>query len=169
MYLGYKKWGWSTMDILKIVLLIITSASLVACKVELTNEEDDDDNIMEYVFSKSGRVEVIDINEEYDLTITGSSNKLNIKGNLRRLSITDSENQLYLLEHDDLDSITITASNSLIEAFDIDVDKIVISGEKNQIWVNACGDLSIAGSENIVFAMDEGECGVITILSEDDN
>jgi len=169
MYIGYKQWGWSTMEILKIVLLIITSASLVACKVELTNEEEADDNIMEYVFSKSGRVEVIDINEEYDLTITGSSNNLDISGNLRKLSITGGENQLDLLEYDDLDSITITASNSMINAVDIDVEKIVISGDNNQILVNACNHLSLAGDQNLVYTMDEGECGVTTLLTEDDN
>lgn len=169
MYLGYKKWGWSTMDILKIVLLIITSVSLVACKVELTNEEDDEDNIIEYVFSKSGQVKDIDVNDEYDLTITGSSNNLDINGNLRKLSITGGENQLDLLEHDDLDSITITASNSLINAVDIDVEKIVISGDNNQILVNACHHLSIAGEQNLVYTMDEGECGVITMITEDDN
>jgi ribosomal protein S4E len=157
------------MDILKIVLLIMASASLVACKVELTSEDEDEGNIIEYVFDKSGRVDVIDINEEYDLTITGSNNKLDIKGNLRNLSITDSENQVYLLEYDDLDSITITASSSVIDAPDIDVEKIVISGDKNQILVNTCDDLSIAGSDNVVISMDEGECDEITTFTEDDN
>ncbi len=146
------------MKLLKIANFFLLALLLSACQVELNNVEDDDE-VVEYIFYKSEMVDdIYPTSNEYDLTITGARNKLEIEGDIRHLTITNDDNQLELLDRDYVEEISLSASGVIINAVDTDVKKIMIAGDGNVITVADCNSLLIAGNDNQVISMKEGGC-----------
>lgn len=149
------------MKTLYLASLLFSLTLLSGCQVELSTAQDDEDEkeVIEYIFYKSSQVETVSPSDsEYDLTITGADNKLDIKGDVRNLAITGEGNLVELIDKDDLSTMELVASGTLISAVDSHVDDIKIAGDGNQITVASCKTLVITGNDNQVISMADGHC-----------
>jgi len=156
------------MKLFKVMNILIAVVLLSACKLEVSSvvEDDEEREPVEYIFYKSEMVEsVFPSSDEYDLTITGASNKLDIEGNVRVLSITNDDNQLDMLDADFVDVMSLSASGTIINAVEIHVKEIKIAGDGNVITVADCGSLLLAGQDNQVISMAEGSCDQVGLLN----
>ncbi len=159
------------MNLLKLSLALMLALLLSACKIELTSEEEEKDKdgqeIVEYIFYKNDVVETIyPTNLEYDLSIMGGGNSLEIEGDVRNLMITKDDNIIEMVEVDEIELLTISADRTIIDATDIFVGEIKIAGYENIITVASCDHLLLAGSGNLVLSIKDGECGVVELLIE---
>jgi uncharacterized Zn ribbon protein len=159
------------MNLLKLSLPLMLVLLLSACKVELTSEEEEKDkdgqDIVEYIFYKTDVVETIYPTKlEYDLSIMGGGNSLEIGGDVRNLMITKDDNIIEMVEVDEMELLTISADRTIIDAVDIVVGEIKIAGYENVITVASCDRLLLAGSGNQVLSIKDGECSDVELLVE---
>jgi hypothetical protein len=150
---------------MKVALLIVISASLAACKVELTNAEDDDQedkSVPVLVRSMSAEDETIDHDELYDFELKGDHNSLLLKGSLRRIVIEGSYNEIIVAEDTYIERLVIKGDRNILsmESNDVVIDEVVIDGDNNFLTFNQCQQLTDLGQDNQVALLDDSKCEV---------
>lgn len=151
------------MKILKVTLFVGLTLVLAACKVELTNVEDDDQedkNVALVERTISSETETIDHNELYDFELRGESNTLFLKANLRRITINGDHNNVMIVEDDYIERLLIKGDGNTftIESDDVIVDEIVIDGSNNFLEFSLCQALTDTGSDNQIVLLESTGC-----------
>jgi len=148
---------------MKVVLLIVISVGLAACKVELTNAEDDDQedkSVAVLVRSMSAEDETIDHDELYDFELKGDHNSLLLRGNLRRIVIEGSYNEIIIAQDSYIERLVIKGDSNILsmEKSDVVIDELVIEGDKNFLTFNQCKQLTDLGEDNQIALLENSEC-----------
>lgn len=148
---------------MKAILLLIISASLLACKVELTSVEDDDQEdkpVPVLVRTMSAEDEAIDHHELYDFELQGDQNSLLLKGNLRRILIEGSNNEVIITQDTYIERLVINGDSNILsmENNDVVIEEIVIDGDKNYLTFNQCKQLTNLGEDNQIALLENSEC-----------
>jgi hypothetical protein len=151
------------MSILKVTVFVGLTFVLVACKVELTNVEDDDQedkNVVLVERTKSSETETIDHNELYDFELRGESNTLFLKANLRRITINGGHNNVTIVEDDFIERLIIDGDGNTftIESSSVTVDEIIVDGNNNFLEFSSCQALTDTGSDNQIVLLESTGC-----------
>ena len=148
---------------LKVVLLILISANLAACKVELTsagNDDKDEGQVLTKSLEISGEAEIIDADTLYDFELTGTVNTLLLKGNLRRITVAGDRNNVTIVEDDYIERLAVNGDgNSFnIDSDDVIVDEIFIEGDNNILIFSQCHSITDTGADNQIMLLDGIQC-----------
>ena len=130
---------------------------LVSGCVITTGSSNENDEIQERVFDESSKDEEIDSSSKYNLSLTGSSNKITVLGNVEEMFITGSYNYVLIKEDSYLESLIITGlHNIIVQEDDLQtvIEEIEIAGDNNFIEVSQYRELIDVGSDNQVLMTD---------------
>ncbi|MEH6343729.1 MAG: hypothetical protein V7785_01470 [Bermanella sp.] len=144
----------------RVMMLIGLLFSLLASGcVVITGSSNDDDELQERVFDESSKDIEIDSSSKYNLSLTGSSNKVTLLGDVEEMFITGSYNYVLIKEDTYLESLIITGlHNIVVQEDDLQtvIGDIEIAGDNNFIEVSQYYALIDVGSGNQVLMTDSG-------------
>ncbi len=135
---------------------------LVSGCVITTGSSNENNELQERVFDESSKDEEIDSSSKYNLSLTGSSNKITVLGNVEEMFITGSYNYVLIKEDTYLESLTITGlHNIIVQEDDLQtvIEEIEIAGDNNFIEVSQYLELIDVGSDNQVLMTDPAFVG----------
>lgn len=141
------------------VLIGVLFSLLVSGCVVITGSSNDDKEIQERVFDESSKDIKIDASSKYNLSLTGSSNKITLLGDVEEMFITGSYNYVLIKEDTYLDSLTITGLHNIVVqegGLQTVIGDIEIAGDNNFIEVSLYHALVDVGSDNQVLMTDSG-------------
>ncbi len=127
-----------------------------------TGSSNENNELQERVFDESSKDEEIDSSSKYNLSLTGSSNKITVLGNVEEMFITGSYNYVLIKEDTYLESLTITGlHNIIVQEDDLQtvIEEIEIAGDNNFIEVSQYLELIDVGSDNQVLMTDPAFVG----------
>jgi len=130
---------------------------LVSGCVITTGSSNENNELQERVFDESSKDEEIDSSSKYNLSLTGSSNKITVLGNVEEMFITGSYNYVLIKEDSYLESLIITGlHNIIVQEDDLQtvIEEIEIAGDNNFIEVSQYRELIDVGSDNQVLMTD---------------
>lgn len=133
-------------------LVAMVMMSLLGCKVELSNLENDtdEDQVLFVARNMSAEVETIDKNDLYDFELKGEQHTLNLKGNLRQVFIIGSYNDVTISE-------------------DTYIERLVIEGDNNILTFSQCKQLTDLGEGNQIAFLQDSDCEISDeILTNDE-
>ena len=141
------------------ILIGLLFSLLVSGCVVITGSSSDGDELQERVFDESSKDEEIDSSSKYNLSLTGSSNKITVLGNVEEMFITGSYNYVLIKEDTYLESLIITGlHNIIVQEDDLQtvIEGIEITGDNNFIEVSLYNELIDIGSGNQVMMTNPG-------------
>ncbi len=127
--------------------------------VVITGSSNADKELQERVFDESSKDIEIDSSSKYNLSLTGSSNKVTLLGDVEEMFITGSYNYVLIKEDTYLESLIITGlHNIVVQEDDLKtvIGDIEIAGDNNFIEVSQYHALTDVGSGNQVLMTDSG-------------
>lgn len=98
----------------KILLVVLSSMILQGCQLG----QDDDVNAVEeatdIVRALSNAVETINRSDLYRFILSGNDNFFELEDNLSAISVTGENNQVYIMEDTELESLTVSGVGNLV-------------------------------------------------------
>jgi hypothetical protein len=108
----------------------------------------------------SAEDETIDHHELYDFELQGDQNSLLLKGNLIRILIEGSNNEVIITQDTYIERLVINGDSNILsmENNDVVIEEIVIDGDKNYLTFNQCKQLTNLGEDNQIALLENSEC-----------
>ena len=137
-----------------IATLICTTLNGCVISIEGTTSSDE---LKEIDFNQSGELYVdVDSSYEYDFTLAGSENIINLHGNIHSLIIKGDLNQINITEDDQLKNIIIYGhSNDIYEdGVKVFAKELDLPGNNNTLYISEYHTLNDTGWNNNVDAIE---------------
>ena len=144
----------------RLMISIGVSFSLLVSGCVITtgsSNDGDDDELQEQIFDESSKDKEIDSSSQYNFSLTGSSNKITILGDVHEMFIAGSYNYVIIQEDTYLENLIITGlHNIVVQEDDLQtvIEEIEIVGDNNFIEVSQYHELIDTGSDNQVMMTD---------------